>query len=178
MTKSCGDGELDVKLWDKTNLEVERGWLAGPLDWSSPTVSRRFPLSQTDKVRPIDDLSQSQVNSTVTSFEQATVDGPDVICALALFLMKQLADNGKETELVGRSLDLASAYRQLSISDHSLKFILLPLHFQPVGEDSGIVSADCFAVRFTYRGQRFYTMCQIFTMGGGGVSEAAHLMLC
>ena len=135
MTKSCGDGELDVKLWDKTNLEVERGWLAGPLDWSSlpesATVSRRFPLSQTDKVRPIDDLSQSQVNSTVTSFEQATVDGPDVICALALFLMKQLADNGRETELVGRSLDLASAYRQLPISDHSLKFSFLSI-FNPL----------------------------------------------
>ena len=51
-----------------------------------------FPSSQSDKVRPIDDFSQSQVNSTVTSHEQATVDGPDVICSLALYLMKVFAE--------------------------------------------------------------------------------------
>ena len=34
--------------------------------------------------------------------------------------MKCLTANGRSTKLVGRSLDLASAYRQLAISDGSL----------------------------------------------------------
>ena len=93
-----------------------RAWLAGgPLDWDSleegSTVSRRFPIEQAGKVRPIDDLSQSQINATVTCFEQATVDGPDVICAFAVFLMRCLLEKGKSTALLGRALDLASAYR-------------------------------------------------------------------
>ena len=46
MTRSCGD----ERLWDKTLLEVERGWLLGPLPWDNlkdeTTLSRRFPLEQ------------------------------------------------------------------------------------------------------------------------------------
>jgi hypothetical protein len=104
MTRSSGSADLDQKLWDKTILETERGWLVGPLDWDSleegSSVSRRFPLEQAGKVRPIDDLSQSQVNATVTCFEQATVDGPDVICAFAVFLMRSLLAAGKPTKLL------------------------------------------------------------------------------
>jgi hypothetical protein len=123
MTRSCGDCELDQKLWDKTLLETERGWMRGPLNWEElgcgATLSRRFPLEQSGKVRPIDDLSQSRINSTVTCYEQATVDGPDVISAFCTFLMRGLAGHGRATKLVGRSLDLASAYRQLAVSDDS-----------------------------------------------------------
>ncbi len=64
-------------------------------------VSRRFPISQSGKVRPIDDFLQSQINSTVTTYEQTTVDGPDVICALAVKLMRSLKDNGRSSQLVG-----------------------------------------------------------------------------
>ena len=95
-------------------LEVERGLLLGPMPWDNlkeeTTLSRRFPVEQSGNVRPIDDLSQSRINSTVTCYEQATVDGPDVTSAFATLLMRCLADCGKSTELVGRSLDLASAY--------------------------------------------------------------------
>ena len=134
MTRSSGDPELDQGLWDKTQLEVERGWLRGPLSWEDlpegSAVSRRFPLSQSGKVRPIDDLSQSQVNSTVNTFEQATVDGPDVICSYAVYLMRCLGARGLPTSLLGRSLDLASAYRQLAIADTSLQHSYLSV-FDP-----------------------------------------------
>ena len=70
MTRSSGDALLDDKLWERTQTEVQRGWLEGPLNWEDlpegAAVSRRFPISQSDKVRPIDDFSQSQVNATVT----------------------------------------------------------------------------------------------------------------
>ena len=132
MTRSSGSDDLDQKLWEKTQLEVSKGWLAGPIDWDrlpeDATVSRRFPLDQSGKVRPIDDLKQSQVNATVTSFEQATVDGPDVISAFAIFFMRCLKAAGKSTDLLGRSLDLASAYRQLAIAEDSLKHSFLSVY--------------------------------------------------
>ena len=135
MTRSSGDSSLDKQLWERTIQEVERGWLVGPLCWdelpTNASVSIRFPLPQSGKVRPIDDLSQSQVNATVSTYEQATVDGPDVICSLAVYLMKCLTANGRSTKLVGRSLDLASAYRQLAISDGSLPLSYLSV-FDPV----------------------------------------------
>ncbi|CAK9057508.1 unnamed protein product, partial [Durusdinium trenchii] len=132
MTRSSGDVELDAGLWTKTMTEVEKGWLIGPIPWETlpvgAAVSRRFPLSQAGKVRPIDDLSQSQVNSTVNTFEQATVDGPDVICSLATYLMRCLVDQGRPSCLKGRSLDLASAYRQLAIADESLQHSFLSVY--------------------------------------------------
>lgn len=132
MTRSSGDPDLDQGLWSKTLAEVEQGWLRGPLSWDDlpvgAAVSRRFPLSQSGKVRPIDDLSQSQVNSTVNTFEQATVDGPDVICSYAVYLMRCLSERGLPTGLLGRSLDLASAYRQLAIADESLQHSFLSVY--------------------------------------------------
>ena len=133
-SESSGDAEIDQKLWDRTQVELQRGWLLGPLRWEdlpdSAVVSRRFPISQSEKVRPIDDFSQSQVNSTVTTYEQATVDGPDVICALAVKLMKSLRDHGRSSQLVGRALDLASAYRQLAVAEESYDFAFLSI-FDP-----------------------------------------------
>ena len=77
MTRSCGDPDTDEKLWNRTMVEVERGWFLGPLEWgnllSTATVSRRFPIIQSEKVRPIDDLSQSQINATVTSHVHAFI---------------------------------------------------------------------------------------------------------
>eukprot|EP00434_Breviolum_minutum_P016189 symbB.v1.2.014265.t1/scaffold1033.1/size247163/3 len=132
MTRSSGDPELDKKLWERTQIEIQRGWLVGPLNWddlpAGAAVSRRFPLAQSEKVRPIDDFSQSQVNATVTSYEQATVDGPDVICGLAVHLMRSLRDRGRSSELLGRSLDLASAYRQLAVAESSYQFAYLSIY--------------------------------------------------
>ena len=137
MTRSSGDVELGQKLWDRTQVELQRGWLLGPLRWEdlpeTAVVSRRFPIRQSEKVRPID-LSQSQINSTLTTYEQPTVDGPDVICALAVKLMRSLNDNGRSSELVGRALDLASAYRQLAVAEDSYDFAFLSIFDPSKGE--------------------------------------------
>ena len=57
MTRSSGDADLDQKLWDRTQVELSRGWLLGPLSWDqlpdSAVVSRRFPINQSEKVRPL-----------------------------------------------------------------------------------------------------------------------------
>ena len=91
-----------------------------------------IPLEQSGKVRPIDELSQSQVNATVTVFEQVTLDGPDVICAFAFFMMKCLGGEfyGKEHLPSGKGAGSGSAYRQLAIADESFSGgDIRPRHF-------------------------------------------------
>ena len=67
-------------------LEVEKGLVEGPISWDDlpvgAVVSRRFPLLQSWKMRPIEFLSQSQADATVNVYERAMVDGPDIICRL------------------------------------------------------------------------------------------------
>ena len=62
-TTSSGDAEMDSKLWLKTLEERDKGWLIGPVAWSElephSVVSKRFPLQQGSKLRPIDDFSMS-----------------------------------------------------------------------------------------------------------------------
>ena len=81
-TKSSGDAEMDKALWDKTLAEAEKGWLVGPIGWDElvgdEVVSRRFPIQQGAKVRPIDDYTMSSINATVTQWEQPTVDGEEL----------------------------------------------------------------------------------------------------
>ena len=68
------------------------------------------------------------MNATVTSFEQAAVDGPDVISAIAIFLMRCLKAAGKSTDLLGRSLDLAAALQTIGYSRRfSEAFLLIGL---------------------------------------------------
>ena len=98
----------------------------GPLSWDelpeTSGVSKRF-LSQGEKLKPIDDHSRSQVNdSAISIYEQVTADGGDVVAAMIGHHMKVLAAAGRSTELVGRSVDLSSANRQLCISEESKPF--------------------------------------------------------
>eukprot|EP00438_Fugacium_kawagutii_P027862 Skav203260 [mRNA] locus=scaffold2987:9349:10848:+ [translate_table: standard] len=137
MTASTGDQATDQGLWDKTMAEVDKGWLVGPLDWDSLeshcVVSRRFAVVQGEKIRPIDDYSQSQVNSTIFAEETASVDNVDFICAMLCRLMHRLAHFGKNTSITTRSLDLSSAYRQLTISDESQQFAYISVYSPVTG---------------------------------------------
>ena len=63
-TTATADDEAAAQVWQDAQEEVSRGWLdlkrvLGPLF----VVSKRFGLKQADKVRAIDDLSESLVNS-------------------------------------------------------------------------------------------------------------------
>ena len=127
--------------WETLGQDSGRAftWLVlGPLSWDqlpdSAVVSRRFPINQSEKVRP---FSQSQINSTVTTYEKATVDGPDVICAMAVKLMKGLRDNGRSSQLLGRALDLASAYRQLAVAEDSYDVAFLSI-FDPNTKEAAL----------------------------------------
>ena len=123
MTRSSGGTNMDIQLWEKTQSELDKGWLVGPINGDSlldtAVVSRRFPIEQSGKIRPFDDYTQSQINLTIHSTETASVDNVDYICAMFSTLVSDLRKNGREGNIVSRSLDLSSAYRQLSVSSDS-----------------------------------------------------------
>ena len=53
---------------------------------------------------------------------RATVDGTDVQAAMAASLIRELDKAGASKCIKGMSFDLTSAYRQLAVSDKSLRF--------------------------------------------------------
>ena len=126
-TKSSGDENVNQELWKKTQEEVEKGWLKKlhSLPQDGGRVSRRFAVVQSDKVRPIDNYSESQVNDAATIVSKCTVDGTDCIAGMVATYMRRARDAGKSPCLLGRSFDLKSAYRQLAVADSSLKWARL-----------------------------------------------------
>ena len=128
-TKSSGSELIDAELWAKTKEEVDKGWLSGPHK-DFPTagrVSRRFAVVQSQKVRPVDNYSESQVNDAVTITNRCTVDGVDTIAAAGAVYLQGMLSRG-DTDMLGRSFDLKSAYRQLAVSDDSLKWARLAVY--------------------------------------------------
>ena len=109
---------VDETVLNKTNEEVTKGWLIGPLDPgdvpSGSVVNRRFGLQQGEKVRLIDDFRP--VNATVTVRETPRPHTADVLAATALHYMR--AASGQR--LQGKAFDLKAAYRQLPVHPASM----------------------------------------------------------
>ncbi len=102
------------------------------------TVTRRCGLQQATKVRSIDDYSASHVNSAFTALEKLTLPGVDEIAGTIRILSKhtlgpkdirvklpcgevlsgtqhKFFNEQEHCKLVGSTLDLQDAYRQLSL---------------------------------------------------------------
>lgn len=68
---TCGGPQLNDEVWRITMEEASKGWLQGPMTEAQVArmlgplfvISPRFGIRQSDKVRPIDDMSISMVNS-------------------------------------------------------------------------------------------------------------------
>ena len=118
--RSSGDLELDNIVFEKTIEERDAGWLRGPVQFEELgpgcVLSRRFGLKQTNKVRLVDDLTKSGINSTVQTSEAPKPHSTDVVASLTLALL--LAARGRS--VCGKTFDLKSAYRQLGIHPNSL----------------------------------------------------------
>ena len=167
--KSSGSKDVDDKLYSATMDEVAERWLDGPRSESEITtevgplwnVSRRFPVSQGDKVRAIDDYSESFVNSAFGSLERISLGGIDEIAAIAKLFMDSLGRCSGDSrlievklssgqflrgelhpslsvseafDLVGRSLDLKSAYRQQAVSPLSQAQAVIAVHNPETGK--------------------------------------------
>lgn len=123
---SSGDPKLDKQVWDQTMDEVQSKWLAGPFTENQVhdlvgsqqwLATRRFPLVQGDKVRLIDDALVSGLNSGYGASNKLHLFDVDVLVALILRVGKELPHRsslwGDSVRMVGRTLDLSSAYKQL-----------------------------------------------------------------
>ena len=82
-------------------------------------MTRRFGVQQKGKVRPIDDYKASMVNSAVTQVETVTLHGVDHIAGVCSSFLRALHQHGRSETLVSKCWDLASAYKQISLSDEA-----------------------------------------------------------
>ena len=103
-------------------------------------LEHEVPTHAKGKHRPIDDYSRGFVNSAFGNFEELDLGGLDEVVALAVTFLSAVSEDrqvkislpsGKVLErtlhesvsvqqardLTGRTLDLASAYRQLALSE-------------------------------------------------------------
>ena len=140
--KPFDGGDLDKISWDKTIKERDLGWISGPFSFLEMEqmmedqpwiVTRRFPLQQKDKVRLIDDCLSSGLNSAYSSANKLRLMAVDALVSLFLCISGCMAKKGSmrlvladgkaltvspsahwegDCGLVGRTLDLESAYKQ------------------------------------------------------------------
>ena len=119
--KSSGDKMHDEALWAATLQEVEAGYLEGPYEVSQlpsgSIISPRFGLAQKNKLRPIDNMSASGINSAVGLPEKLQVEGVDeAISVIRAWMMRM----GSGCHLLGKTYDLRKAYRQIGIAKKHL----------------------------------------------------------
>ena len=119
--KTSGDAKIDQGVLVATLKERELGLLHGPIDVSNiasgATLTRRFGVLQKDKVRPIDDYKASLVNSAVTQVEVVTLHGIDHIASLGAAMLNAAKTDKNKRVLAAKCWDLASAYKQIPLSD-------------------------------------------------------------
>lgn len=118
---SSGSGELDQGLWEATVKEVNKGFLEGPLNKdeipADCLLTKRFPVQQKNKVRPIDDYKANMVNQSVTQTEGVTVHTIDHIASMLAYWLKASEVKQGRSELQAKCWDLSDAYKQIPLSD-------------------------------------------------------------
>ena len=162
-------------LWDLTCEEADEkawAWLQGPLSWDQLHAahgevwmpSRRFPLVQKGKLRPIDDLSESCINALYGVSEKLALHTLDEVVWCAMALAKAVLHSGvvdftlaDGTRLRGelhdfwrkapvrarvqiKTVDLKAAYKQLPLRPDDRKFCTVCLQRPRSQEAAGFIS--------------------------------------
>lgn len=117
-------------LEETAEEEVAMKFLEGPFTEEEVTarletqhwaVMRRFVIQQGEKLRPIDDGAEAQINAGYTSTIRLDLQDADYIAALALKL-----GSYEQVEWKGKCLDLTKAYKQLPLKpDHRALAVVL-----------------------------------------------------
>ena len=120
--QSSGDKEIDLSLFTTTLKEVEKGFIQGPINKeelpAGSTLTKRFPVKQKNKVRPIDDYKASLANFAVAQNEGVTIHAIDHIASMIAFWMRSGPLSAKDG-LVAKCWDLSDAYMQGPLSDEA-----------------------------------------------------------
>eukprot|EP00438_Fugacium_kawagutii_P036299 Skav217420 [mRNA] locus=scaffold2674:532342:553051:- [translate_table: standard] len=123
---STGSEELDRQLLEETKLELERGWAIGPFELDSleygSTISKRFALVQHNKTRLIDDFSISAVNDSCVSHNKIDLHMIDTFAAMIKLWFEKSDEAAVPAELLAKTYDLKSAYRQVPTHPDHLKY--------------------------------------------------------
>ena len=111
------DDELSRKTWDKTLEELDNNWVWRDVtsDAGDVVMAKRFGLQQKEKVRVIDDCSVGGYNKAYGTKEKLRVHAID---QLAAYLSWICTAHGTtlDDEIVDRTYDLRSAYKQFGVS--------------------------------------------------------------
>ena len=117
--RGSGDDEIDAEVYRKTLDEKADSWISGPIDPGDlpeqAVINRRFGIRQGGKIRLIDDFSASGVNGCVQANASPFLHTLDFIAAL----LKALNVKDRNRQWVGKTFDLASAYRQMVVAESS-----------------------------------------------------------
>jgi hypothetical protein len=106
---------LGEATWEETEKELQEGWMELDLEGGKDAAwAMRFGLQQRDKIRVIDDFSIAGVNHTAGLQERLKIFGIDDIAALIAFSMDTF-EGEVHPDLVGKTMDLKSAYKQFGI---------------------------------------------------------------
>ena len=160
-------------LWDLTCEEAgEKAWLRGPLSWDQLhdvhgevwMPSRRFPLIQKGKLRPIDDLSESCINASYGVSERLALHTLDEVVWCAMALTKAvfhsglvdftLADGARlqgelhefwkkapdRARIQVKTVDLKAAYKQLPLHPDDRRYCTVCLQRPQSQEAAGFIS--------------------------------------
>lgn len=127
------DDDIKRGVYEATVKELESGWLEGPFSVAdlpkSAVLTRRFGIKQTstgpngekiEKIRPIDDFTESLVNLSNGSQESIIVQGIDFIMAAIRYRLRRVEPGSPGSRLQAKTVDLRKAYKQLPISRDSL----------------------------------------------------------
>ncbi len=120
-------------VYEATMKELEAGWITGPicpeqLD-EKAVCTRRFGVIQhstesngdrVEKIRPIDDFTESPVNLTNGTRESIVIHGVDFIIAALSHRLNLCRAAHRVPDLRAKTVDLRKAYKQLPISLDSL----------------------------------------------------------
>ena len=106
--------EVDEKVWEETMQELERGWISEPKSQPFEFVAKRFGLVQKNKVRMIDDFTICGVNGAFGLKEKLRVQSVDELSSYLALVMNDPGFPAK-LNLVGRTYDLKSAYKQFGL---------------------------------------------------------------
>ena len=111
------DDELARTTWESTLDEIEKQWVWRDVtsDMDDVILAKRFGLQQKNKVRVIDDCTIGGYNKAFGTKEKLRVHAIDQLAAYLSWLCTDLGDD-IDDDIVGRTYDLRSAYKQFGVS--------------------------------------------------------------
>ena len=161
--------EVDSKVWADTKDELDKGWLSQAFDVPFSFVAKRFGLVQKDKVRVIDDFSVCGINSAYGLTEKLRAQAVDELASFLALILNH-PEHPAIPQIVGRTYDLKSAYKQFGVDEFHHKHCRIGVR-SPEG------SVAQFAVGALPRSKFSSRSCQCFLHSNGRLGHCAYKLL-